>query len=408
MRDWTEFGLRDVPAMSARTKVRHVPGRTSVIDPYLADVEGLLARPLVGITTDGRPPEQRLRRPTGVPTDAIREAATAFLSLLEPDVRAKLTFPLRASEWRMWCNVHMNFYRHGVMLEDLPMSHREAFLRLLEVTLSARGYRQARDIMRLNELLSEVSGSPDEFGEWPYFVSFFGAPSDSEPWGFQYEGHHLSVNVVVIGDELVTTPLFMGSEPCAVREGRFAGISVMGDEQRSGLTLMRSLDPVQQATALQYASIMPDQIPRHLQHFIDGRMQAGAFKDNVVLPYCGVRADGFSDRQRRLLRDTIATYVGWTNEPHAAVKMRDVDATLDETWFSWMGGTGPEDPFYYRVHSPVVLIEFDHHPGVVFDNKEPSHHHVHSIIRTPNGGDYGHDLLGDHLDEFDHHDGRHH
>ena len=52
--------------------------------------------------------------------------------------------------------------------------------------------------------------------------------------------------------------------------------------------------------------------------------------------------------------------------------MREVDAHLDETFFAWMGTTGADGPFYYRVHSPVVLIEFDHHPGVVFDNLVPS------------------------------------
>jgi hypothetical protein len=207
---------------------------------------------------------------------------------------------------------------------------------------------------------------------------------------------------VVIGDELVTTPTFMGSEPCHGETGRYAGIRVFDVEQKAGLDLIRSLDDTQRGAAIQYPSIMPDAIPRHLQHFIDGRMQAGAFKDNAILPYAGVRADGFSDAQRQLLRTTIGTYVGWTNDRHADVRMGDVDRHLDETWFAWMGGTGPEDPFYYRIHSQVVLIEFDHHPGVAFDNEAPTHHHIHSIIRTPNGGDYGADLLAQHHERYDH------
>jgi len=69
-----------------------------------------------------------------------------------------------------------------------------------------------------------------------------------------------------------------------------------------------------------------------------------------------------------------------------------------------MGGTGPTDPFYYRLQSPVVLIEFEHLPGVAFDNPEPSPHHIHTIIRTPNGGDYGADLLAEHHARFDHPD----
>jgi hypothetical protein len=103
----------------------------------------------------------------------------------------------------------------------------------------------------------------------------------------------------------------------------------------------------------------------------------------------------------------VSTYVGWERDGHAEVKMSEVDAHLDETRFAWMGATSDEGPFYYRIHSPVVLIEFDHHPGVVFDNEVPSRNHVHTLIRTPNGGDYGTDLLRQHHARYDHSHGHH-
>ena len=109
-----------------------------------------------------------------------------------------------------------------------------------------------------------------------------------------------------------------------------------------------------------------------------------------------------SDAQRRVLLALTSSYAGWWADGHAKVQMREVEAHLDETWFSWYGGFDDEAPFYYRVHSPVVLIEFDHHPGVVFDNEVPSRHHVHTVVRTPNGGDYGADLLEEHHARFDH------
>ena len=87
--------------------------------------------------------------------------------------------------------------------------------------------------------------------------------------------------------------------------------------------------------------------------------------------------------------------------------MAEVAAHLDETWFTWMGAVGDDGPFYYRVQSPVVFIEFDHHPGVVFDNKVPTRNHIHTVLRTPNGGDYGHDLLRQHHDRYDHRHGTH-
>ncbi len=203
------------------------------------------------------------------------------------------------------------------------------------------------------------------------------------------------------------TPTFMGSEPRTVEEGPLAGTELFTLEESAGLTMIRSLDEAQAAKAILRPSILPDDLPPALKHPFDGRMQAGAFNDNATLGYEGISADDLSDRQRNLLLSLIASYVGWSNEGHAALRMNDVERFLDETWFSWSGGTSDTATFYYRVHSPVVLIEFDHHPGVVFDNKAPSRHHVHSLIRTPNGGDYGVDLLRQHHERFDHSHGRH-
>ena len=134
------------------------------------------------------------------------------------------------------------------MLEDLPNTTRAMALDLLAATLSATGFEQARNIMRLNGLLAVVSGKPEEFGEWPYFLSIFGEPSDSEPWGWQLDGHHLNLNCMLIGDQLVMTPTFMGSEPCEVHEGPLAGTSVFTLEERGGLDLIRSLDDATSAS----------------------------------------------------------------------------------------------------------------------------------------------------------------
>jgi hypothetical protein len=261
--------------------------------------------------------------------------------------------------------------------------------------------------MRLNRLLAEVSDSPDEFGEWPYFVSIFGQPASGEPWAWQIDGHHLCVNCTVIGDQMVLTPTFMGSEPCHVYDGPLAGTVVFSAEERAGLDLIRSLDDTQTATCVLRPSIHPDDLPPELQDLFDGRMAAGAFKDNAKIAYEGVSASDLSDAQRKLLRMLIATYVGWTSEGHAELKMREVETHLDETYFAWMGTTEADGPFYYRVHSPVVLIELDHHPGIVFDNLVPSRNHIHTVVRTPNAGDYGADLLRQHHARYDHSHGHH-
>ena len=331
------------------------------------------AEPLVGISTDGHVRRGLFPlRATGVITAPILDATQNFLATLDATQRAKVVFDVEADERRLWFNIHPNVFRHGLMLEDLASAQRKAALELMEVTLSARGFAQARDIMRLNALLIEVTGKTEDYGEWPYFVTLFGMPSAEAPWGWQIDGHHLNLNFFVLGDQLVFTPSFMGSEPCRVTSGPLAGTAVFVPEARAGLALVRSLDANQSGKAVLHASI---------------------------LPY----GDALSDAQRKLLLALVGTYVGWARNSHAAVKMTEVEAHLDETHFAWMGATGDDGPFYYRVQSPVVLIEFDHHPGLVFDNLEPSHHHVH----TPNGGDYGADLLRQHHERFDHSSGRH-
>jgi hypothetical protein len=76
-----------------------------------------------------------------------------------------------------------------------------------------------------------------------------------------------------------------------------------------------------------------------------------------------------------------------------AHRLAEIERHLDDTHFCWIGETDGEHPFYYRIQSPVIMIEFDEHAGVFLSNEEPERFHIHTIVRTPNGNDYGMDLL---------------
>lgn len=405
MSHWTEFGFRNLPPMSSRERVTEIP---PLLHALIEPRRKLLADPLEGVRSgDGLRSGLYPLRATGVSTRPMLDAALALLDALDEEQRNRLSFPIDAGEWRTWINVHINFFRHGLMLEDLPQATRELAVALMRATLSARGFQQARDVMRINGFLVGLTNRPDEYGEWPYFLSLFGRPSEEEPWGWQIDGHHLNINCVIIGDQMFMTPTFMGSEPCSIDAGPMAGIRVFAQEERAGLDMIRSLEAPQAAKAILRPSIHPDDLPEDMQHLFDGRMLGGAFNDNARIDYEGIRGSDLSDAQRRLLVSLVGTYVGWSRDGHAGVKMQHVQEHLDETWFSWMGATGDDGPFYYRVYSPVVLIEFDHHPGIVFDNEIPSPHHVHTLVRAPNGGDYGVDLLRQHHERYDHSHGDH-
>ena len=341
------------------------------------------ADPFKGVTTDGTVRTGLFElRSTGVSTRPVMEAAQAFLAALTPDQRTATTFTVDDSEWRRWNNVH-RAQRAGVSFKEMTDAQRTRAFALLEAALSAKGLQTTRNIMRLNETIAEITKNFDEYGEWLYHITVMGQPSLTQPWGWQLEGHHLIVNYFVLGDQVVMTPTFMGSEPVIAEAGRYAGTKVLQEEQARGLALMRALTPEQQAKAALEAG------PKTAN-----KAQAQAYRDNLQLPYAGIRGAELTDAQRSLLTDLIAEYVGHMGEGHARVRMDEVRRHLDETRFGWVGEVSPDAVFYYRVHSPVILIEFDHQtPIAMAGPKVPTRQHIHTVVRTPNGNDYGRDLL---------------
>jgi hypothetical protein len=345
--------------------------------------------PFKGVTTDGTVRSGLFTiRSTGVSTKPVVDAASAFLGVLTPEQRKATTFAVDDTEWRRWNNVH-RAERAGVRFKDMTEAQRTKAFALLEAALSAKGLQKTRNIMRLNETIAEITKRFEEYGEWLYHLTVMGEPHPTNPWGWQLEGHHLIVNYFVLGDQVVMTPTFMGSEPVIAETGKYAGTSVMQDEQRKGLTLMEALTAEQR----QQAIIEPAKKTSN-------KAQGQAFRDNLQLPYAGIKASQLDARQRSLLLDLIGEYVGNMREGHAKIRMEEVGRHLDETSFAWIGEFTPESVFYYRVHSPVILIEFDHQTPVALPGpREPNRQHVHSVVRTPNGNDYGKDLLRQHYEK---------
>ena len=355
-----------------------------------------LAQPFKGITANGEIERGLFAiRSTGVSTAPVRAAAEALLAGLTNVQRAKTTFAADDVEWRKWMN--QSFYvRKGVSFLEMTPAQRDLAFALLRASLSAKGLKQTRDIMRLNETLGELNDDNfDEYGEFQYFITVMGAPSAGEPWGWQLDGHHAVINYFVLGDQVVTTPFFAGSEPALARSGQYKGTSVLQVEQRDGLAMVNALDAAQRQKAiLKFSKTGNENLTE-------------AWQDNVVLDYAGVRAAELSAAQRKQLVDLVALYVDNMDDGHARVKMDEVKAHLDRTWFAWIGRTEPGSVFYYRIHSPVILIEFDHQQPanlkhLAADPNAPNPEHVHTVVRTPNGNDYGKDLLRLHYQQHSH------
>jgi hypothetical protein len=332
-------------------------------------------------------------RSTGVSTAPVRTATDAFLATLTPAQRAKATFDVGDDEWRKWMNQHF-YVRQGVGFNEMSESQRSAAIALLRSSLSAKGLQTTRDIMRLNHTLAEINDDDfEQYGEWLYWITVMGTPSATEPWGWQLDGHHVIINYFVMGDQVVMTPTFMGSEPVTAVSGKFAGTTVLQAEQNKGLALINALDAEQRSAAIVRASKTGNDIV------------AEAFKDNVDLTNIGIRATRFSAAQREQLLGLVGEYVAHMPEGHARVRMDEVRRHLDDTWFGWIGGTAPGSVFYYRVQSPVILVEFDHQSPVGLRGVPrgvPNRDHIHTVVRTPNGNDYGKDLLKQHYRQHRH------
>ena len=207
-----------------------------------AEANGL-AEPFKGVTADGRPQAGLFTvKSTGVSTAAVQRAADAFLRSLPDDQRRKTTFAVDDPEWRKWMNQHF-YVRQGVSFKEMSEPQREAAFALMGAGLSAKGLKLTRDIMKLNHTLAELNNNNfEEYGEWLYHLTVMGTPSATEPWGWQLDGHHAIVNYFVLGDQVVMTPLFVGSEPVIATSGKYAGTKILQEEQDRGLAMMTSLD----------------------------------------------------------------------------------------------------------------------------------------------------------------------
>ena len=355
-----------------------------------------LAEPFVGVTTDGNiVPGLFSIKSTGVSTGPARKAAQEFLQALNPEQRKKTMFPVDDIEWRKWMN--QDFYvRQGVGFIDMNEAQKEKAFGMMKASLSAKGLQMSRDIMRLNYTLGELNKNDFvRYGEWRYWITIMGEPSADKPWGWQIDGHHLIINYFVLGDQVVMSPGFFGSEPVIATSGKFKGTAILQDEQRQGLELYRSLNAEQQKTA----TLTKDKPANNAQ--------GEAFKDNLKLPYEGIRGKAMTSDQKKKLLALADLWVGNMDNGHAKVKMSEVEKHFNDTYFAWIGGSEDKSVYYFRIHSPVVLIEFDHQRPVglrhLSSNPQlPDHEHIHTVIRTPNGNDYGKDLLRQHLAKYPH------
>ena len=359
--------------------------------------------PYVGVTANGVPVDGLYHlEETGISHREAVDAAVAYLQTLEGYQLHVARLPMDSPDWRLWSNAFPVWTPKGVRLDRITAPQRDAVLELIRASLSPDGYATVRNAMKLNGALGDlVQHYRDSLGEFTYQFTIFGHPSAEEPWGWQLAGHHVDVHCVFIGSQLVLAPVFLGAEPADAGEhGPFAGVTAFGLETDSGLALRRSLTPDQEGELLLGYSLHIADLPPELAGPFNGRHLSGAGADNLVLPPEGIGARKLTGDQQQLLLELADIYIRRLPGGHADLKRRQFENHLDDTKFAWRGRHDDTSAFYYRIHSPVLLVEYDNHPGIFLDNDEPERFHVHTITREPNGNDYGKSLLAQHYEHF--------
>lgn len=308
-----------------------------------------------------------------VPFDAeIASAAKSWLALAGAKGK-KAQFLFKNDERFDWHYTPRR--RDGLALKDMSAEMRAATKQLMRSTLSSGGILKAEAIMALEAVLREIEGSSASYRDPEnYLISIFGEPG-VHPWGWRLEGHHLSLNVTVSAPgEVSVTPSFAGSNPAQVPSGPQKGRRVQYDEYVLALRLAVSLTPAQKKLAL-----IGD---RSL-----GEIVAGPGRGDQLEKPVGIPMFDLSPPQQQLLMTLVSIYVGIARDEIGQPYMDLVETGLADTRFAWAGSMTEGEAFYYRIHGPRVLIEFD--------NSQNDGNHIHSLWRDPEN-DFGRDDLGRH------------
>ncbi|KAI1810492.1 hypothetical protein GGS20DRAFT_567329 [Poronia punctata] len=351
----------------------------------------LLQEPFKGITNDGIVRHNLFKvQDEGIPMTRIVTAARNVINQLTPSQTGRTIFHVDSFEWRTWSNPEFLISDKGIRLDEVSPLLRDSVHSVLRESFSREGYEKAVSAMRINHFLGELVNAPRVMNENSYnFVMFGAEPSCTKPWGWALYGHHLCLSVFLYKGQIVVSPCFTGAEPNFVDGGVYKGTRMLEKEERLGLRLMQSLEVRMRDRARVYKEMKDPDMPRGRWNHDDQRHLCGAYRDNRVVPYEGVLVSEMDEVQRGIVLDILEQYLLYLPAQARKMRLADIEACFHETYFCWIGGDGDDDPFYYRIQSPVVIAEFDHHSGVFLTNDQPAKFHIHTILRTPNAGDYG-------------------
>jgi hypothetical protein len=307
-------------------------------------------------------------------SSVMLESANRFLNALTPEQRAKAVFAFDDTERKNWAFIPQE--RKGLPLREMSPYQKHLASALLSAGLSQSGYIKAVTIMSLEDVLRVMEKDNGERrNPEKYYFSIFGTPSENSVWGYRVEGHHISQNFTLVGSRIVDGPSFFGANPAEVREGPRAGLRTLAAEEDLGRDVVASLDPEQQKIA-----ILDEKAPNEI-------LTSNSRKAALQGQPSGLAASKMTSAQFDKLTVLLEEYARNLPEQAAAAREDQIRKAGKNISFAWAGGLNRGDPHYYRIQSPLFLIEYD--------NTQNGANHIHTVWRDLNG-DFGEDLLADH------------
>lgn len=279
--------------------------------------------------------------------------------------------------WQFWPTA-----RVGLPLEYMSATERRATHDLLASALSSQGYMKTVHIMQLEQILDmlDEGGLPRSVDH--YVLAIFGEPSESAPWAWRFEGHHVSLSVAVTPEGVAVTPSFFGSNPAQVLSGPLAGFRVHGRIEDLARDLVVSMSSRQRSQ-----TIVGDRAPGEIAtaNMNKPRSEWNVWHD--TLEVVGVPVGDLNEIQQHWVDMILDEIVGNYQPAIQGAYREAIDA--GSLSFAWMGSIERGEPHYFRLHGVDFLFEYD--------NVQNGGNHVHSVWRSESG-DFGASLLQRHYD----------
>ena len=301
----------------------------------------------------------------------IVASANGFLSSLDEGQRSKVMFDFNDAEQRKkWSNLPTSMVpRAGLKMGDLSAAQKKAAMGLLATTLSKRGYEKVLQIVEGDEALKASSGgNAAMFGHDLFYISILGKPSVKDPWMLQFGGHHLALNITMVGVDGILTPSLTAAQPAKYTvDGKT--VRPLGAENDKAFALVNALDEGQRKQAILNYKVAD--------------LVLGPGQDGKTIQPEGLKCSAMNANQQTMILDLMGEWAGIVHEQAATARMSELKQNLPETWFAWSGPTTNGKPAYYRIQGPTVVIEYAPQPL----GGDPTMH-IHTIYRDPTN-DYG-------------------